>query len=224
MIKHPHAVLLLDEIEKAHPDVFNLLLQVMDNGTLTDNNGRKADFRNVVLVMTTNAGVRETERKSIGLIQQDNSPDAMDEIKKIFTPEFRNRLDNIIWFDHLSTTVIHQVVDKFIVELQVQLDQKGVSLEVSQEARDWLATKRLRSGDGGTSNGTRHSGQPEKTAGERTAVWLAGRRWSGHCLSGQRQKYADLRLPERAEAQTGSGPLRRYLQCKKTGQGPCFFC
>ncbi|MBV8043235.1 ATP-dependent Clp protease ATP-binding subunit ClpA [Pluralibacter sp.] len=141
VIKHPHAVLLLDEIEKAHPDVFNLLLQVMDNGTLTDNNGRKADFRNVVLVMTTNAGVRETERKSIGLIQQDNSTDAMEEIKKIFTPEFRNRLDNIIWFDHLSTDVIHQVVDKFIVELQVQLDQKGVSLEVSQEARDWLAEK-----------------------------------------------------------------------------------
>jgi len=141
VIKHPHAVLLLDEIEKAHPDVFNLLLQVMDNGTLTDNNGRKADFRNVVLVMTTNAGVRETERKSMGLIHQDNSTDAMEEIKKIFTPEFRNRLDNIIWFDHLSTEVIHQVVDKFIVELQVQLDQKGVSLEVSQEARDWLAEK-----------------------------------------------------------------------------------
>lgn len=141
VIKHPHAVLLLDEIEKAHPDVFNLLLQVMDNGTLTDNNGRKADFRNVVLVMTTNAGVRETERKSIGLIHQDNSTDAMEEIKKIFTPEFRNRLDNIIWFDHLSTEVIHQVVDKFIVELQVQLDQKGVSLEVTQEARNWLAEK-----------------------------------------------------------------------------------
>lgn len=141
VIKHPHAVLLLDEIEKAHPDVFNLLLQVMDNGTLTDNNGRKADFRNVVLVMTTNAGVRETERKSIGLIQQDNSTDAMSEIKKVFTPEFRNRLDNIIWFEHLSTEVIHQVVDKFIVELQVQLDQKGVSLEVSQEARNWLAEK-----------------------------------------------------------------------------------
>ncbi|WP_054179156.1 ATP-dependent Clp protease ATP-binding subunit ClpA [Trabulsiella odontotermitis] len=141
VIKHPHAVLLLDEIEKAHPDVFNLLLQVMDNGTLTDNNGRKADFRNVVMVMTTNAGVRETERKSIGLIQQDNSTDAMEEIKKIFTPEFRNRLDNIIWFDHLSTDVIHQVVDKFIVELQVQLDQKGVSLEVSQDARNWLADK-----------------------------------------------------------------------------------
>ncbi|MGK3140820.1 ATP-dependent Clp protease ATP-binding subunit ClpA [Pantoea sp. C2G6] len=141
VIKHPHAVVLLDEIEKAHPDVFNLLLQVMDNGMLTDNNGRKADFRNVVLVMTTNAGVRETERKSIGLIHQDNSTDAMEEIKKIFTPEFRNRLDNIIWFKHLSPEVIHQVVDKFIVELQAQLDAKGVSLEVSDEARDWLAEK-----------------------------------------------------------------------------------
>ncbi len=141
VIKHPHAVVLLDEIEKAHPDVFNLLLQVMDNGMLTDNNGRKADFRNVVLVMTTNAGVRETERKSIGLIHQDNSTDAMEEIKKIFTPEFRNRLDNIIWFRHLSPDVIHQVVDKFIVELQAQLDAKGVSLQVSNEARDWLAEK-----------------------------------------------------------------------------------
>ncbi len=141
VIKHPHAVVLLDEIEKAHPDVFNLLLQVMDNGMLTDNNGRKADFRNVVLVMTTNAGVRETERKSIGLIQQDNSTDAMEEIKKIFTPEFRNRLDNIIWFKHLDAVVIHQVVDKFIVELQAQLDAKGVSLEVTDEARHWLAEK-----------------------------------------------------------------------------------
>lgn len=141
VIKHPHAVVLLDEIEKAHPDVFNLLLQVMDNGTLTDNNGRKADFRNVILVMTTNAGVRETERKSIGLVHQDNSPDAMEEIKRTFTPEFRNRLDNVIWFNHLSTDVIQQVVDKFIVELQAQLDAKGVSLEVSDEARDWLTVK-----------------------------------------------------------------------------------
>lgn len=141
VIKHPHSVVLLDEIEKAHPDVFNLLLQVMDNGILTDNNGRKADFRNVILVMTTNAGVRETERKSIGLVQQDNSTDAMKEIKKVFTPEFRNRLDNIIWFNHLSTEVIQLVVDKFIVELQAQLDAKGVSLEVSDEARDWLSVK-----------------------------------------------------------------------------------
>ncbi|ODP99975.1 ATP-dependent Clp protease ATP-binding subunit ClpA [Salinivibrio sp. SS2] len=139
VIKHPHSVVLLDEIEKAHPDVFNLLLQVMDNGTLTDNNGRKADFRNVILVMTTNAGVAETVRKSIGLIQQDHSHDAMSEIKKVFSPEFRNRLDNIIWFNHLDETVILQVVDKFIVELQAQLDAKGVSLEVTSEAKRWLA-------------------------------------------------------------------------------------
>ncbi|ELK2035053.1 ATP-dependent Clp protease ATP-binding subunit ClpA [Vibrio vulnificus] len=141
VIKHPHAVVLLDEIEKAHPDIFNLLLQVMDNGTLTDNNGRKADFRNVILVMTTNAGVAETEKKSIGLIQQDHSHDVMAEIKKVFTPEFRNRLDNIIWFNSLDEAIIHQVVDKFIVELQVQLDARGVSLEVSEDARHWLANK-----------------------------------------------------------------------------------
>ncbi|MBD2804378.1 ATP-dependent Clp protease ATP-binding subunit ClpA [Xenorhabdus sp. ZM] len=141
IIKHPHSVLLLDEIEKAHPDVFNLLLQVMDNGTLTDNNGRKADFRNVILVMTTNAGVREVQRKSIGFSVQDNSTDGMEEIKRIFTPEFRNRLDGIIWFDALSAEVIQQVVDKFIVELQAQLDEKGVSLEVSADARQWLCDK-----------------------------------------------------------------------------------
>lgn len=141
VLKHPHSVVLLDEIEKAHPDIFNLLLQVMDNGTLTDNNGRKADFRNVILVMTTNAGVQETVRQSIGLIQQDHSHDAMAEIKKVFTPEFRNRLDNIIWFNSLSEEVIHQVVDKFIVELQAQLDVRGVSLEISEDARYWLAEK-----------------------------------------------------------------------------------
>ncbi|ANS85926.1 ATP-dependent Clp protease ATP-binding subunit [Vibrio scophthalmi] len=141
VLKHPHSVVLLDEIEKAHPDIFNLLLQVMDNGTLTDNNGRKADFRNVILVLTTNAGVQETEKRSIGLVQQDHSPDAMAEIKKVFTPEFRNRLDNIMWFNSLDEEVIHQVVDKFIVELQAQLDARGVSMEVSDEARKWLATK-----------------------------------------------------------------------------------
>jgi ATP-dependent Clp protease ATP-binding subunit ClpA len=141
VVKNPHSVVLLDEIEKAHPDIFNLLLQVMDNGTLTDNNGRKADFRNVILVMTTNAGVTETVRKSIGLIQQDNSHDAMAEIKKVFSPEFRNRLDNIIWFNSLDEIVIHQVVDKFIVELQAQLDVRGVSLEVAEDARHWLAVK-----------------------------------------------------------------------------------
>ncbi|WP_108650408.1 ATP-dependent Clp protease ATP-binding subunit ClpA [Dongshaea marina] len=141
VLKHPHSVVLLDEIEKAHPDVFNILLQVMDNGTLTDNNGRKADFRNVILVMTTNEGVRETLRSSIGFQQQDHSHDAMAEINRTFSPEFRNRLDHIIWFNHLDIKVIQQVVDKFIVELQAQLDAKGVSMEVTDEARLWLAEK-----------------------------------------------------------------------------------
>ncbi|WNC70586.1 ATP-dependent Clp protease ATP-binding subunit ClpA [Thalassotalea psychrophila] len=139
VIKHPHSVVLLDEIEKAHSDIYNILLQVMDHGTLTDNNGRKADFRNVVLVLTTNAGVQETQRKSIGFRQQDHSHDAMSEINRVFSPEFRNRLDSIIWFNHLENEVVEQVVDKFIVELQVQLDGKGVSLEMSKDARTWLA-------------------------------------------------------------------------------------
>lgn len=141
VIKQPHSVVLLDEIEKAHPDVFNLLLQVMDNGTLTDNNGRKADFRNVILVMTTNAGVSETVKQSIGFKEQDSTTDALGEINKIFAPEFRNRLDNIIWFNHLSMDIIHMVVDKFLVELQAQLDEKRISLNVSDAARKWLAEK-----------------------------------------------------------------------------------
>ncbi|MDT0581840.1 MULTISPECIES: ATP-dependent Clp protease ATP-binding subunit ClpA [Alteromonadaceae] len=141
VIKNPYCVVLLDEMEKAHSDIYNILLQVMDHGTLTDNNGRKVDFRNVVLVMTTNAGVQETIRKSIGFKQQDHSHDAMSEINKTFSPEFRNRLDGIVWFNHLDEDVILQVVDKFIIELQAQLDQKGVSLEVTEKARDWLAKK-----------------------------------------------------------------------------------
>ncbi|WP_414827691.1 ATP-dependent Clp protease ATP-binding subunit ClpA [Alteromonas sp. H39] len=141
VIKNPYSVVLLDEIEKAHSDIYNILLQVMDHGTLTDNNGRKVDFRNVVLVMTTNAGVQETVRKSIGFKQQDHSHDALSEINKVFSPEFRNRLDAIIWFNHLDAEVILQVVDKFIIELQAQLDVKGVSLEVTSAARAYLAEK-----------------------------------------------------------------------------------
>lgn len=141
VVKHPYAVLLLDEIEKAHTDIFNILLQVMDHGTLTDNNGRKADFRNIILVMTTNAGVRETTKKNIGFKEQKDSHKAMDEINRLFSPEFRNRLDNIIWFNHLELNVIYQVVDKFIVQLQAQLDKKQISLEVSKSARAWLAEK-----------------------------------------------------------------------------------
>ncbi|WP_177420391.1 ATP-dependent Clp protease ATP-binding subunit ClpA [endosymbiont of Lamellibrachia barhami] len=139
--KHPHAVLLLDEIEKAHPDVFNLLLQVMDHGTLTDNNGRKADFRNVVLVMTTNAGAQEMSRASIGFTIQDHASDGMEAIKKLFTPEFRNRLDAVIQFSALSAEHIAKVVDKFIFELEGQLQEKGVTLLIDAEARVWLAEK-----------------------------------------------------------------------------------
>ena len=137
--KHPHAVILLDEVEKAHPDVFNLLLQVMDHGTLTDNNGRKADFRNVILIMTTNAGAELMSRSSIGFAQQDHRTDGMEAIKKMFTPEFRNRLDGIVQFAELSMDVIGTVVDKFLVQLQSQLDSKKVFLDIDDEARQWLA-------------------------------------------------------------------------------------
>ncbi|MEM1188074.1 MAG: ATP-dependent Clp protease ATP-binding subunit ClpA [Pseudomonadota bacterium] len=139
--KHPHAVVLLDEIEKAHPEVFNLLLQVMDHGTLTDNNGRKADFRNVILVMTTNAGAENISRRSIGFTTQDHSTDAMEAINRMFTPEFRNRIDNIVQFDPLSEDIILTVVDKFLAELQGQLDEKRITLDVDEDARLWLVEK-----------------------------------------------------------------------------------
>jgi len=137
--KNPHSVLLLDEIEKAHPDVFNLLLQIMDHGALTDNNGRKSDFRNVILVLTTNIGAEIISRASIGFRDQDNSLDNQDAMKKAFSPEFRNRLDSVIQFKALPTTVIENVVDKFLTELQAQLDDKKVLLEVDQDAREWMA-------------------------------------------------------------------------------------
>ena len=139
--KHPHSVLLLDEVEKAHPDVFNLLLQVMDHGTLTDNNGRKADFRHVIIVMTTNAGAFEMNRPSIGFTQQDHASDGMEAIKRLFSPEFRNRLDGIIQFNGLDTRTIQRVVDKLLVEVEAQLEQKGVQLHVDDAAREWLARK-----------------------------------------------------------------------------------
>ncbi len=139
--KNPHSVLLLDEIEKAHPDVFNLLLQIMDHGSLTDNNGRKSDFRNVVLILTTNIGAESISRANIGFMEQDNSHDNQDAIKRAFTPEFRNRLDGIIHFKALPMQTIVNVVDKFLTELQAQLDDKKVVLEIDQKARQWLAER-----------------------------------------------------------------------------------
>ncbi|MGO2242127.1 MAG: ATP-dependent Clp protease ATP-binding subunit ClpA, partial [Halomonas sp.] len=139
--KQPHCVLLLDEIEKAHPEVFNLLLQVMDHGRLTDNNGRQADFRHVILIMTSNAGAEQASRRSIGFQHQDHSTDAMEVIRRTFTPEFRNRLDGIIQFRALPVSVVRNVVDKFLIELQAQLDEKRVQMDVDDTARNWLADK-----------------------------------------------------------------------------------
>ncbi len=139
--KNPHAVVLLDEIEKAHPEVFNILLQVMDHGTLTDNNGRKADFRNVIIVMTTNAGAQEMSRASIGFTEQDHTSDGMNIINKTFSPEFRNRLDAIIQFGSLDALSIARVVDKLIVELEAKLDSNHVTLELDDAARQWIADR-----------------------------------------------------------------------------------
>jgi ATP-dependent Clp protease ATP-binding subunit ClpA len=137
--KHPHAVVLLDEIEKAHPDVFNLLLQVMDHGTLTDTNGRQADFRNAIIVMTTNAGAEQMSRASIGFTKQDHTSDSGEAIKRTFTPEFRNRLDAVVQFQPLSSSTITHVVDKFLFDLEAQLEEKKVILQVDEAARAWLA-------------------------------------------------------------------------------------
>lgn len=141
ILKHPHAVLLLDEIEKAHPDVYNLLLQVMDHGTLTDANGRQVDFRNVILIMTSNAGAQSVSRRSLGFTQQDHSTDGMEAIRRTFSPEFRNRLDAIIQFKALEPRVVANVVDKFLIELESQLEEKKVRLLVDDSARAWLAER-----------------------------------------------------------------------------------
>ena len=139
VVQNPHCVLLLDEIEKAHPDIFNLLLQIMDSGVLTDNNGRKADFRNVILVMTTNAGADLLEKKSIGFSDQSNESDALLSLKKLFSPEFRNRLDEIIQFNYLPMKVILSIVDKFLTKLQAQLDARNVELIYSKKVLNWIA-------------------------------------------------------------------------------------
>jgi ATP-dependent Clp protease ATP-binding subunit ClpA len=139
--KHPYSVLLLDEIEKAHPDVFNILLQVMDHGTLTDNNGRKADFRNVMVIMTTNAGAAELSKVSIGFTLSKQAGDEMAEIKRMFSPEFRNRLDAIISFAALDRDIIMRVVDKFLMQLEGQLQEKKVEVSFSPALKDFLAQK-----------------------------------------------------------------------------------
>jgi len=139
--KQPHAVLLLDEIEKAHPDLFNILLQIMDHGKLTDHNGKSIDFRNVVLIMTTNAGAADLAKPAIGFEREERIGDDLEAIERMFTPEFRNRLDAIIQFSSLPPDVVGLVVDKFIIQLEVQLADRQVTIELSDEARQWLADK-----------------------------------------------------------------------------------
>jgi len=139
--KKPHAVLLLDEIEKAHPDIFNILLQVMDHGTLTDNNGRKADFRNVIIIMTTNAGAEALQKTTIGFTSSKQPGDEMADIKRMFSPEFRNRLDAIVSFKPLDSEIILRVVDKFLMQLEGQLHEKKVEAVFTDALRAWLAEK-----------------------------------------------------------------------------------
>ena len=140
-MQHPHSVVLLDEIEKAHPDLFNVLLQVMDNGTLTDANGRKVDFRNVILVMTTNAGASDAAKNSIGFGRGRKDDEQEEALKRLFTPEFRNRLDAVITFGGLTPEIIERVVEKFVLQLEVQLADRNVTIELSSGARDWLAKR-----------------------------------------------------------------------------------
>ena len=181
--KHPHCVLLLDEVEKAHPDVFNLLLQVMDHGTLTDNNGRKADFRHVVIVMTTNAGAFEMSRASIGFVQSDNASDGTEAIKRLFSPEFRNRIDAIIQFAPLDMPVIERVVDKLLVEVEAQLEKKGVSHPARRRGAPLAGGEGLRPEDGCAPDGAAHPGADQAAARRGAAVRQArgGRNGEDRC-------------------------------------------
>ena len=193
--KHPHCVLLLDEVEKAHPDVFNLLLQVMDHGTLTDNNGRKADFRHVVIVMTTNAGAFEMNRASIGFVQQDNAADGAEAIKRLFSPEFRNRIDAIIQFAPLDMPVIERVVDKLLMEIEAQLEKKGVSILLDDAARQLAGGEGLRPEDGRAPDGAADAGADQAAAGRGTAVRQAGCRRHGEDRRQRRRPDPEARSP-----------------------------
>ena len=184
--KKPHAVLLLDEIEKAHPDIFNILLQVMDHGTLTDNNGRKADFRNVIIIMTTNAGAEMLQRRSIGFSNAREAGDEMADIKRMFTPEFRNRLDAIISFKALDEEIILRVVDKFLMQLEDQLHEKKVDITFTRCPAQAPRQEGLRPGDGRAADGAPDPGHDPQGAGRRTAVRQAGQRRPGRRRRGRK--------------------------------------
>jgi ATP-dependent Clp protease ATP-binding subunit ClpA len=219
ILKHPHCVLLLDEIEKAHPDVFNLLLQVMDHGTLTDNNGRKADFRNVILVMTTNAGAEQMDRPSSASPCRITARDGMEAIKRMFSPEFRNRLDAIVQFKALTPVTIAQVVDKFLIELEAQLESKKVTLEVDgRGGSGWPSAVTIPRWAHGRWRGSFR--RASSVAGRGIAVWAADERRScaGQCA---RRRSASGNCRGRGSALSGNkagvvGDMRRksrWLPC-----------
>ncbi len=214
--KHPHCVLLLDEIEKAHPDVFNLLLQVMDHGTLTDNNGRKADFRHVVIVMTTNAGAADMSRTSVGFVAQDHATDGMEAIKKMFAPEFRNRLDAVVQFAPLDERTIQRVVDKLLVEVETQLETKGVQLHIDEEARGVDREAGLRPEDGCPADGPHHPGAHQAAARGRAAVRQPGAR--GPCLR-QRERGRDAQGRVAQRGRTGAARVIARLFTSPTSVG-----
>ena len=171
-------MLLLDEIEKAHPDLFNILLQVMDHGKLTDNNGKSVDFRNVILIMTTNAGAADMARAAIGFERDGRVGEDKEAINKMFTPEFRNRLDSIIGFESLGPEVVAKVVDKFIMELEAQLDDRNVMIELTDAARSWLAIKGYDKLYGARPLGRVIQEHIKKSSCGRIAVWQTCQRWS----------------------------------------------
>ena len=190
--KQPHAVLLLDEIEKAHPDLFNILLQVMDHGKLTDHNGKSVDFRNVILIMTTNAGAAELAKPAIGFEREERIGDDQEAIERMFTPEFRNRLDAIIPFASLSPEVVQRVVDKFVMQLEAQLADRQVIIELTDEARPLAGGKGLRPALRRPAAGPRHPGAHQEAASGRAAVRQAGAR--RHRSGEDRERQAGVRL------------------------------
>ncbi len=209
--QHPHCVLLLDEIEKAHPDLFNVLLQIMDHGKLTDHNGKQVDFRNVILIMTTNAGASDMAKAAYGFTRQKREGDDMEAINRLFAPEFRNRLDAIITFNHLSPEVITKVVEKFVLQLEAQLADRNVTIELSEEAIALADRQRLRRADGRAADGARDPGAHQEGARRRGAVRQAQGRRPRPRRRGQgrdRQGQARLRVsrrPDHAEAREDSG-------------------
>ncbi len=213
--QHPHSVLLLDEIEKAHPDLFNILLQVMDNGKLTDHHGKTVDFRNTILIMTTNAGAADMARESIGFGAMSREDAQEDAVKKMFTPEFRNRLDAVVPFAYLPPAVVARVVDKFILQLELQLADRNVHIELDDERARVAHHPRLRQALRRPADAAAGAGEDQATAGRGTAVRQAGRRRRGQGPhQGQRPGVRDHPRPAQA-AQGQAGRPARAAQ----GQG-----